>query len=295
MSHSKNMFVKLCNDTVYHPKVQELLKSDQKFDAIILEQVVNDALKVFAYVYKCPLIILSSLGPNSMVNSLVGNEAPVSYVANLMKGDFSNDLSFTNRGSNLFSNLFDAAFSRFFILPAQDALMHEWYPDAPPFMDIYTNVSLVLLNSHTSLYPALPIVPNMVEIGGYFIDPPKKLPAELQDILDKSPEGVIYFSLGSNVKSKDIPEEKKQAIVRVLGRLNMKVLWKFEKDLPNKPSNVIIRNWFPQQDVLGKFVRIYSFLLFPVPCFQLLLFLPVSWSQMSFRHCYLNAAYPGNF
>jgi len=216
-------------------------------------------------------------------------------LGNLMKGDFSNDLSFTNRGSNLFSNLFDAAFSRFFILPAQDALMHEWYPDAPPFMDIYTNVSLVLLNSHTSLYPALPIVPNMVEIGGYFIDHPKKLPAELQDILDKSPEGVIYFSLGSNVKSKDIPEEKKQAIVRVLGRLNMKVLWKFEKDLPNKPSNVIIRNWFPQQDVLGKFVRIYSFLLFPVPCFQLLLFLPVSWSQMSFRHCYLNAAYPGNF
>jgi len=252
MSSMNTMFISYCNETVHHPKVQELLKSDQKFDAVILEQFVNDALKVFAHIYDCPLIMLSSLGPNPWVNSLVGNEAPVSYVAHVLKGDFSKDLSLFNRGFNLVYNLFEAAISNLYLLPAQEALMHEWFPNAPPLIDLYTNVSIVLLNSHSSLYPALPLVPNMVEIGGYFIDPPEKLPADLQDILNKAPEGVIYFSMGSNLKSKELPEEKKQAIIRVFGRLKMKVLWKFEEDLPNKPYNVIIRNWFPQQDVLGE-------------------------------------------
>lgn len=38
----------------------------------------------------------------------------------------------------------------------------------------------------------------------------------------------------------------------VFARLPYKILWKYEvEELPNKPSNVEIRKWLPQQDVLG--------------------------------------------
>ncbi|KAL1491838.1 hypothetical protein ABEB36_012373 [Hypothenemus hampei] len=237
--------------TFTDPKVQQLIHSGEKFDAVVLEQFNNDGLKVFAHIFDCPLIILSSMGPNSWVNNLVGNPSPVSYASHFMVGDFSKDLSIYNRASNLFAYISDYFISNFYLLPQQDAAIREHFPDAPPFGDLYTNVSLILLNSHISYYPALPVVPNMVEVGGYFIDPPKELPKDVKDILDNSPEGVIYFSMGSNLKSKDLPLEKREFILRVLGKLKEKVLWKFEEDLPDRPKNVLIRKWLPQQDILA--------------------------------------------
>lgn len=70
--------------------------------------------------------------------------------------------------------------------------------------------------------------------------------------LDQSEEGIIYFSLGSNVKSKLLDKKKINLIMEAFSELPYKVLWKYENDvLLNKPSNVEIRKWFPQQDLLG--------------------------------------------
>lgn len=67
--------------------------------------------------------------------------------------------------------------------------------------------------------------------------------------------GVIYFSLGTNVKGADIPIDMRNIILQALGELPYKVLWKFEEDnLPGKPDNVRIGKWFPQQDILRKYV-----------------------------------------
>ncbi|KAL1491841.1 hypothetical protein ABEB36_012376 [Hypothenemus hampei] len=246
-----NSFQDLLKLTFNNSKVQQLINSNEMFDAVIVEQFASDPLKIFAHIYGCPLIILNSIGPNSVVNNLVGNPSPISYAGHLFIGDFSKDLSLINRAKNLFFHISEYLVFTFFMLPHDDALMHEFFPYAPPLSELYNNVSLILLNSHTSLYPALPLVPNMVEIGGYFIDPSKKLPKDLQEFLDNSPEGVIYFSLGSNLKSKDLPSEQKQWILSVLGNLKEKVLWKFEEDLPGKPKNVFIKKWLPQQDVLA--------------------------------------------
>lgn len=70
--------------------------------------------------------------------------------------------------------------------------------------------------------------------------------------MDNSPEGVIYFSFGTNIKSKYIPEHKKKIILETFSQLPYKVLWKFESDeLEGKPQNVMISKWLPQQDLLG--------------------------------------------
>lgn len=58
--------------------------------------------------------------------------------------------------------------------------------------------------------------------------------------------------MGSNTKSSDLALEKRQAILRTFGKLKQKVLWKFEDDnLPDKPKNVMISKWLPQDDVLA--------------------------------------------
>lgn len=61
----------------------------------------------------------------------------------------------------------------------------------------------------------------------------------------------MYFSLGSNVRSSHLNKDKVQVILKALGELPYKFLWKYENDdLKDVPSNVKIRKWFPQQDVL---------------------------------------------
>lgn len=62
---------------------------------------------------------------------------------------------------------------------------------------------------------------------------------------------MVYFSLGSNVKSAYLNKEKIQTILKVFSQLPYKFLWKYEKDdLKDVPSNVIISKWFSQQDIL---------------------------------------------
>lgn len=61
------------------------------------------------------------------------------------------------------------------------------------------------------------------------------------------------MSMGSNLKSKDMPKDKKDILLKSFGELKQKVLWKWEDDnMPNKPKNVETRKWFPQSDILGK-------------------------------------------
>lgn len=63
---------------------------------------------------------------------------------------------------------------------------------------------------------------------------------------------MIYFSFGSCIRSADLPKEKLEAFVETFRLLKQKVLWKFENEtLPNMPSNVMIRKWLPQNDILA--------------------------------------------
>lgn len=69
--------------------------------------------------------------------------------------------------------------------------------------------------------------------------------------------GAVYFSLGSNVLSSNLDNKTLDAIVAALKSLPYNVLWKFEADiLQKKPKNVLTRKWFPQKDILGKFILI---------------------------------------
>lgn len=114
------------------------------------------------------------------------------------------------------------------------------------------DVSLVFINHHFSTSSMRPLVANMIEIGGIHVQPAQPLPDDLQNFLDSADEGVILFTMGSIIKGVNWPVEKREAFTRAFGKLKQKVIWKYENEtLPNKPDNVMIRNWLPQRDVLA--------------------------------------------
>lgn len=71
--------------------------------------------------------------------------------------------------------------------------------------------------------------------------------------MNESKHGVIYFSMGSNLKSKDLPKEIKEGLLKMFSQLKQTVLWKFEENLSPLPENVHLLKWAPQQSILGKF------------------------------------------
>lgn len=84
---------------------------------------------------------------------------------------------------------------------------------------------------------------------------------KIQLFMDTAEHGVIYFSLGGNIKSTLLPEVRLAQMMRAFGKLKQKVLFKWENEtLPNKPKNVMTAKWFPQNDVLGKY-DVYCLLL----------------------------------
>ena len=47
-------------------------------------------------------------------------------------------------------------------------------------------------------------------------------------------------------------DDKRKTLLNVFGKLKQKVLWKWETDhMEDKPPNVMLHKWLPQQDVLG--------------------------------------------
>ncbi|GBP15242.1 UDP-glucuronosyltransferase [Eumeta japonica] len=74
---------------------------------------------------------------------------------------------------------------------------------------------------------------------------------DLQKLMDNAKDGVIYFSMGSNLKSKDMPAAMKREFLEIFGQLKQTVIWKFEEALPDAPKNVHMMTWAPQQSILA--------------------------------------------
>lgn len=53
------------------------------------------------------------------------------------------------------------------------------------------------------------------------------------------------------IRAETLPMEKRNAILQAFAMMPQRILWKWENEsLPNQPSNVYIRKWMPQRDIL---------------------------------------------
>lgn len=235
----------------YQP-ILDLVKTKKgHFDVVIMDQFYDESLTGIAYKLDAPLIYFSTLVSSIWVNHLVANPAPVSHVPNIFF-DYSGRMDFTDRLHNWFLMVAEEAYRHFISFPYHNELLHKAFPDAPHVYDLlYKRDGFILVNSHVSINDPVPHVPNMIEIGGFHVKA-GELPKDMKKIIDEAKNGVVFFGMGSNLKVSLLPEEKKKAILRALGRINQTVFWKWEEDtIEGKPDNVILGKWFPQQAILA--------------------------------------------
>ncbi|XP_046972213.1 UDP-glucosyltransferase 2-like isoform X2 [Vanessa cardui] len=252
--------VNMSRNVTNNDAVQKLLADKtQQFDVVIAEWMLNEVYAGFSGVFNCPLIWFSSVEPHWMVLQLVDEVPNPAYTVDISSGNVP-PLTFSQRLKELSLQIFGKLIKTFYIDGIDQEIYEKHfvphirnrgYP-VPPFEELRYNASLVLSNSHVSMGVATRLPPNYIPIGGYHIDPVvKPLPKDLQKIIDDAKHGFIYFSMGSNLRSKHLPAEVKQDLLNMFGELKQTVLWKFEEDLPNLPSNVHILKWAPQQSILA--------------------------------------------
>lgn len=75
----------------------------------------------------------------------------------------------------------------------------------------------------------------------------------MQKYLDNAKHGVVLFALGTNIRADSIGKNEINALVEAFSKLKQNVLWKYESEIPKLPKNIMIKNWLPQNDILGEF------------------------------------------
>lgn len=74
------------------------------------------------------------------------------------------------------------------------------------------------------------------------------------DFINKSSEGVIYFSMGSSLKGHTFPKDRRAAFLKNFALLPQRVIWKWESEImENKPDNVLLSSWTPQFEIICKY------------------------------------------
>lgn len=80
----------------------------------------------------------------------------------------------------------------------------------------------------------------------------KPLPSDIKAFIESAQHGVVYFSLGGNLKPSKMSDEKKRAIQEALSKLKEKVIWKWDDEtLDVDKDKFMVRKWLPQDDILA--------------------------------------------
>lgn len=247
---------KSANESITNPRVQRFLEEHRAgaFDLLILGYFMNEFHLGLAMHFQCPIIVSFSAQPMIAIHQLLGNPSEAAYVPTLLS-NLVQRMDFFARMKNYVVTLFEEfGVVRLMRQQQQELYDYNFPPDRyPPLDEVRKNVSLVFVNHHFSQGPIRPNVPNLIEIGGIQIkEKPDPLPADIGKVLDEAKEGVIYFSLGTNIQSTHLTEEKAKIMFNVISKLPYKVLWKWgDSDRPGQSNNIIYKDWLPQDDILA--------------------------------------------
>lgn len=248
----------MLNWTISSENFQKFIKTDQQFDVIVIEVVLCDALLGFGQHFNAPIVATSAFGASKWTTDLVGSPNFASYVPH-QTALYTDRMTFWQRMYNSLTFWFEDIAHPLYYTPIQHKIMKEIFPNTtnwPSLDEIRRNVSLVLLNTHTSIGTARPYAPNMIEVGGMQInreyDP---LTPKIQQFLDEADDGAIFVSLGSNVLLSKLPEKEKNAILNGF-RAYPKVRLLIKCDDPlvvpsHDVSDVLVEPWFSQEAVLA--------------------------------------------
>ena len=167
---------KLVDATFDDPQVRHLI-ANGKFDLILISEASSIFGYPFAVQFKAPYIMLS---PNVLFAgraTQLGDDEHFSYVPFLFSS-YSDKMTFYQRTMNtIFSSLFNQmvpwSFPIIWSIIQEKRLFNNIPSD---YEEMYTNISLILTNTHPSFSYPRTLPPQVIEVGGLHCRPGKPIP-----------------------------------------------------------------------------------------------------------------------
>lgn len=242
-----------CNIGLRNPEINQLINSKEKFDLVLVESFNTNCFLGIASKFDAPFIQISTHQLMPWAVDDMGMSQESSYIPAMLTR-LPRPMNLLQRTENaVLTFLFSTAYHTIFNW-RDTSLMKEIYgPVTPDLHAISNNATMMFVNTHYTLHGAISFLPNVIEVGGIHISrKPKPVPKTIAKFLDDAHEGVLYFNLGSMVKTATMPEDKMRILLKVMGSIPRKVIWKWEvDDIPDLPSNIFVQKWLPQYDVLN--------------------------------------------
>ncbi|CAB0016301.1 unnamed protein product [Nesidiocoris tenuis] len=239
----------LTEDTIGYGPVLDLL--NRRFDLTIAESFNTDVYLSLAYRLKTPLVLISSHQITSWAASCLANPQELSYTPHILSSIGPGQASFADRLQNAVESAAGLFLYETFFVTRSTAAARSAVGDLPDLGRVCSDAALLLVATHFTVNGPRPWNPNVVEVGGINVLEPKALPKDLQQLLDNSHDGVIYFSMGTVLKASTLSESKRSAFLKTFAGLKQTVLWKWDGSLEGKPANVHTSAWYPQRDIFA--------------------------------------------
>lgn len=236
-----------------YDELEVLIKDkSMKIDTLMVNAYTGIAFYYLAQVFECPIIVFSPEGPLAGLLGNMGNpDNPSWQISNY--SPFVEPMSFFQRLYNVWNRILLLGFQRLHFMLLKRELTAKFKSEIPDLGYMERNVSLMLSNSHHLTHGPAPSSPNTIEAAGLHLRPGRKLPPNLENILDSASDGAVYVSFGSTVKPSMMPDEKLNLFLEAFREIQVPIIWKWDtkQEIPNLPSNVHLTDWAPQQDLLA--------------------------------------------
>nr|QVG59861.1 UDP-glucuronosyltransferase [Nilaparvata lugens] len=257
VSDFKNFVDFFCQKVLDSHQIQDLIKevNGTTFDLILYESLsYSSLLGLSELVGNPPIVGFMTLHPFTINDLYVGNPEIPSYIPSVVL-PYEHRMTFFQRMTNFALNVYFHYQRIRYIEPLQEVFLKRYFGDVKhTAYELERNISLMLISGDLATSYPKPVHPNTIYIGPAHIEKPPPLPQDIQKWMDESEDGVVYFSLGSNMKGTSVPAEKRAAFIKAFSQFpTFRVLWKWESDekLPGQPDNVLVKKWLPQQSILA--------------------------------------------
>lgn len=246
-----------CEGAITSKGFIKLLDHSKTYDLIIHDFTSGPCLLPFLHQFNYPKIIgVSPFNSPHFIPELIGGHTHWAYNPHFTL-PYTHNMNFAERTINFAVHFFDAIYRKYIYIPEIDQMVRKKINlDFPYLGNLERNYSLLLINSHDLIDGPSVLSSNVIQVAGLQIKKPKPIPYDLLEFIENSTLGTILFSLGTNIKANVLTTEKQQMFIDAFSKFSdYHFIWKLDNFTLCKmvPQNVMVQQWLPQNDILGKF------------------------------------------
>ncbi|XP_054728631.1 UDP-glucuronosyltransferase 2A1-like [Anastrepha obliqua] len=226
----------------------------KKFDLAILDGAFPECALGLVHRLAMPFMYINTVGLYTGSLAMAGNPNVYAITPHVLTA-LTQSMDFFQRFQNAITHILAELLHKYCVSQVHAVLQTHLGRHVPHPYTMAHNVSFILQNGHASITYPRPFYPHVAEIACIHCRPAGTLPRELEDFMSSARTGVIYYSMGSSVRTAKMPDDFYKTMVSVFAQLSeYHVLWKWEGNatqLAGLTPNVRLSAWLPQQDILG--------------------------------------------